>query len=76
MFKIFRRNNFIAFFNNTSTKRLFSTQPQIKETEVKYNKPENMSLEQEIKFYEDEFQKVYNLNRQRLIKSLKIGKRT
>jgi hypothetical protein len=67
MFKIFRRNHIFRSFNNKFSSRFFSTQPQSKLSEVKFNKPENMSEVQEMKFYEDEFQKVYNDNRQRLI---------
>lgn len=66
MFKIFRRNHIFCLFNSTNSARFFSTQPQTKVNELMFNKPENMSEEQEKKFYEDEFQKVYNDNRQRL----------
>jgi hypothetical protein len=65
MFKIFRKNHIFGLFNNTYSTRFFSTQPQSKVSEVKFNKPENMSEAQEIKFYQDEFQKVYNDNRLR-----------
>ena len=61
MFKIFGRNNNIYRKYLTVNYKLFSSQPKSKVPELKWTKPENLSPEEERKYYENEFEKIYKI---------------
>jgi hypothetical protein len=65
MFKIFRRNYNFSLKLSSGFQKYLSTQSQPKVAEIKAFKPENMSAEEEIKFYESEFQKIFKEKKQK-----------